>query len=139
MVHSGAFAKFVGRVDLVIRDGELLSHDYTLFPVDGSVPSDAEVIDILEEYTEELDATFNTDQVLGYAEEKLTRYGSTGGDRVAEQMALWKKRLAPREVGDATAVGGDIGAYAGATTAADPIEELCAEDPAADECRVYDD
>jgi len=42
--------------------------------------------------------------------------------------------------GDTTATaGGDIGAYAGATTAADPIEELCAEDPAADECRVYED
>jgi len=84
------------------------------------------------------------DEVYGYlgylnSVRRFTSYGSTGGDRVAEQMALWKKRLAPREVGDATAVGGDIGAYAGATTAADPIEELCAEDPAADECRVYED
>jgi hypothetical protein len=41
--------------------------------------------------------------------------------------------------GGAGTVGGDVGAYAGATSAADPIEELCAEDPAADECRVYED
>jgi 5'-nucleotidase/UDP-sugar diphosphatase len=95
VVHSGAFAKFVGRVDLVIRDGELLSHDYTLFPVDNSVPSDAEVVDILEEYVEALDATYNTDQVLGYAEEKLTRYGSTGGDSMLGNFTAEAMRFYP--------------------------------------------
>jgi hypothetical protein len=29
--------------------------------------------------------------------------------------------------------------YAGTTDAADPMEKFCAEDPGADECRVYED
>jgi 5'-nucleotidase len=78
-----------------MRDGELLSHDYTLFPVDNSVPSDPEIVDILEEYSESLDATYNTEQVLGYAEEKLTRYGSTGGDSMLGNLAAEAMRFYP--------------------------------------------
>ena len=95
VVHSGAFAKFVGRLDLVIRDGELLSHDYTLFPVDASVDSDPEIVDILEEYTDALSAEYNTDQVLGYAEETLTRYGSTGGDSMLGNLTAEAMRFYP--------------------------------------------
>jgi len=40
---------------------------------------------------------------------------------------------------DGSTTGGDVGAYAGASTIVDPIEALCADDPAADECRVYED
>jgi len=80
VVHSGAFAKFIGRLDLVIRDGNILSTDYTLFPVHAGVPQDPDVVELMEEYQELLDYDFNLNQVIGYAEEKLTRYGSTGGD-----------------------------------------------------------
>lgn len=80
VVHSGAFSKFVGRLDLVIRDGALLSHDYELFAIDGSVPADPYVMDILEEYEDELEDHYDMDQVIGYAESTLTRYGTTGGD-----------------------------------------------------------
>ena len=37
VVHSGAFAKFVGRLDVVVRDGEVLSHKYKLIPVDSYI------------------------------------------------------------------------------------------------------
>lgn len=33
--HSGAFAKYLGRLDLVVRDGEVVSHSYQAFPVDS--------------------------------------------------------------------------------------------------------
>lgn len=48
LVHSGAFAKFFGRADLVVRipkDGEeapygaeIISHRYSLFPITGRIP-----------------------------------------------------------------------------------------------------
>ena len=94
VVHSGAFAKFVGRLDLVIRDGEVLSHSYTLFPVDRNVPSDPEVWELLNEYKEALDYQYDTTQVIGQATRTLTRYGSIGGDSMlgnftAEAMRSW--------------------------------------------------
>ena len=75
----------MGRLDAVVRmeeDGaRVLNHDdYTLFPVDNTVPEDPYVVDILEEYSEELNVKYNTEQVIAYASEKLTRYGSDGGD-----------------------------------------------------------
>lgn len=95
IVHSGAFSKFVGRLDLVVRDGEVLSHAYSLFPVDRTVPPDPEVMDILEEYQEVLDSDYNVDQVLGYATETLTRYGSTGGDSMLGNLTAEAMRFYP--------------------------------------------
>ncbi len=95
VVHSGAFAKFVGRVDLVIRDGEILSFDYQLFPVDATVPEDPHILDIVEEYEEGLADDFNTGQIIGYAEEKLTRYGTTGGDSMLGNFTAEAMRAFP--------------------------------------------
>ncbi|MBN1334554.1 MAG: bifunctional metallophosphatase/5'-nucleotidase [Deltaproteobacteria bacterium] len=87
VVHSGAFAKFVGRVDLVVRDSSLLSIDYTLFPVltvpeddPRFVGDDPAVSEVLEAFQEGLDREINLDQVIGYAERPLRRYGTSGGD-----------------------------------------------------------
>ena len=95
VVHSGAFAKFVGRLDVVVRDGEVMSHDYSLFPVDNTVAEDPEVVDILEEYSEELDVKYNTSQVIAYADQKLTRYGSSGGDSMLGNFAAEAMRFYP--------------------------------------------
>ncbi len=80
VVHSGAFAKFVGRLDLVIQDRQILSHDYHLFAVDRTIPKDPQVEEILDEYRLRLDADYRLDQAIGFAEEQLNRYGSVGGD-----------------------------------------------------------
>ena len=95
VVHSGAFAKFVGRLDLVLRDGKVQSHDYQLFPIDATVPQDPEVVDILEEYTERLDELYNTGQIIGYATETLTRYGSSGGDSMLGNFTAEAMRFYP--------------------------------------------
>lgn len=99
VVHSGAFAKFVGRLDLVIRDGRVLSHKYKLIPVDSyTVTAEQEsavINDILEEYQEGLDARYNTEQVLAQATEKLTRYGSTGGDSMLGNFTAEAMRFYP--------------------------------------------
>ncbi|HNH47791.1 MAG TPA: 5'-nucleotidase C-terminal domain-containing protein, partial [Myxococcota bacterium] len=93
--HSGAFAKFVGRLDLVVQDGQILSHDYTLFPVDRTVPADPAVYEIMREYQEQLDYDYNLDQVLGYAETALTRYGLTGGDSMLGNFTAEAMRAYP--------------------------------------------
>jgi 5'-nucleotidase len=110
VVHSGAFAKFVGRLDLVIRVGEeltfqedgetrrvanpVVSHSYTLFPVDNAVPQDPAVLDIMDEYQDVLDQKYDTSQILGHAWKKLTRYGTSGGDSMlgnftADAIRAW--------------------------------------------------
>lgn len=103
IVHSGAFSKFVGRLDLVIRDGEILSHEYTLRPVwnapDGHggwlLDRKPEVVDILEEYEERLDERYLTTQVIGYAEETLRRYGDFGGDSMLGNFTADAMRFYP--------------------------------------------
>lgn len=93
--HSGAFAKFVGRLDIVIQDGAILSHSYQLFPVDNSLPRDAEVEGILNEYADELSWDFTLDQVIGFANEQLNRYGSTGGDSMLGNFTAEAMRRFP--------------------------------------------
>ncbi|GDX83314.1 multifunctional 2',3'-cyclic-nucleotide 2'-phosphodiesterase/5'-nucleotidase/3'-nucleotidase [Deltaproteobacteria bacterium] len=95
IVHSGAFAKFVGRLDVVVQDGEVLSTDYQLFPIDGTVPEDPEVAEILLEYKEQLDYDLKLDQVIGYAETELTRYGTTGGDSMLGNLTAEAMRFYP--------------------------------------------
>jgi len=84
-VHSGAFAKYVGRLDLVARrddEGRLRirSHDYTLFPVDSTVPEDPELAQLMEEYRLELNQHIDLTSVYGYSPKLLTKYGYEGGD-----------------------------------------------------------
>lgn len=95
VVHSGAFAKFVGRLDVVVQDGAVLSHDYTLFPVDNTVPQDPDVAELLFEYQEQLDYELNLEQVIGYAETELTRYGDGGGDSMLGNLTAEAMRFYP--------------------------------------------
>lgn len=95
IVHSGAFAKFVGRLDVVVQDGEILSHDYRLFAVDKTIPKDPEVEEILEEYRLQLDTDYRLDQAIGFAEVQLNRYGTQGGDSALGNFAAEAMRSFP--------------------------------------------
>lgn len=95
LVHPNAFAKFVARFDVVVRDGRIRSHKFKLFPVDSSVPEDPNVSYVLDEYVEELNRVYSLDRVVVNAKEKLTRFGARGGDSmlgnlVAEAMQFRK-------------------------------------------------
>lgn len=57
--HSGAFTKYLGRLDLVIRNGEVQAHKYRVFPIDSLWCIDPELRDNMPpfgqaEYVEEL-------------------------------------------------------------------------------------
>ncbi len=108
LAHSGAFAKYVGRLDLVVSDQasdfssdffydpinrfEVVSNDYTLFPVTESVPDDPVVARELEPYSQGLDAVANLDLLVGYALDGSRRFSTTGGDSPLGNMiatAMW--------------------------------------------------
>ncbi len=95
VIHSGAFAKYVGRLDLVVRDGEILSIDYELIPVFDhlAMGEDAEVLEILEEYDYWLSQEYNLTQVIGYAEETLYRFGRSTGDSMLGNFAADSMRF----------------------------------------------
>ena len=107
LAHSGAFAKYVGRLDLILsndpedlqnpnydsNDGfEVLTHDYKLFPVNENVPSDPIVASILEPYHQGLDSLANLDLLVGYAFDGSQRNATSGGDSPLGNMissAMW--------------------------------------------------
>ncbi|MFH1463427.1 MAG: bifunctional UDP-sugar hydrolase/5'-nucleotidase [Pseudomonadota bacterium] len=89
VVHSGAFTKYVGRIDLVVRDGEIQSMDYELFPIFDhlAMREDPEVAEILADYDYWLSQEYNLSQTIGYAEETLRRFGNGGGDSMLGNFA----------------------------------------------------
>jgi len=78
--HPNAFAKFVARLDVVVRDKRIVSHKFELFPMDKFVPEDPETRYVLEEYLEGMQRTLLLDRVITTATEPLRRFGDSGGD-----------------------------------------------------------
>ncbi len=107
LAHSGAFAKYVGRLDLILsndpsdlqnpdydpNDGfEVLTHDFNLFPVNENVPSDPIVASLLEPYRQGLDSLADLDLLVGYALDGSRRNATSGGDSALGNMissAMW--------------------------------------------------
>ena len=117
LAHSGAFAKYVGRLDLILSNDpndfpescqdskgnprrcydplngfEVLSNDFQLFPVNETVPSDPIVASTLEPYAQGLDVLANLDLLVGYALDGSRRFSTTGGDSPLGNMistAMW--------------------------------------------------
>jgi 5'-nucleotidase/UDP-sugar diphosphatase len=96
--HSGAFMKYLGRLDTVLsrdpariypgrerdydpRDRwEVVSSRFSLFPVDSTVPEEPTMKRMLEPYARALDTVANLDNLVGYAPADITRTPAGGGD-----------------------------------------------------------
>lgn len=96
--HSGAFMKYLGRLDSVLSNDaeriypghaqdydprdrwEVVSHRFTLFPVDSTVPEEPTMKALLEPYGRALDSLANLDNIVGYAPAEITRTPDNGGD-----------------------------------------------------------
>lgn len=107
LAHSGAFAKFLGRLDVVasnvdtdmppgtydpVNGFEVITDQYRLFPVNETVPEDPIVRRTLEPYAQGLDLFENLDLLIGYAPDGSARFSSTGGDSQLGNMiatAMW--------------------------------------------------
>ncbi|MBI5490010.1 MAG: bifunctional metallophosphatase/5'-nucleotidase [Deltaproteobacteria bacterium] len=103
LCHSGAFMKYLGRLDLVLRKNaadsrngfEVASHEYTLYPVDSTVPEDPAVAYLLEPYALEMEQQIDLDRLIGYAPTTVRRFGSTGGDSPLGNLvadSMWLRR-----------------------------------------------
>lgn len=91
LAHPNAFAKFVARLDVVVRDKRIVAHKFELFPIDNTVPEDPDTRFVLEDYLEIMTQTLLLDRVVTNATEPLRRFGDSGGDSplgnlVAEAM-----------------------------------------------------
>jgi 5'-nucleotidase / UDP-sugar diphosphatase len=99
IAHSGAFAKYVGRLDLIVSNDpkeisptgkpedydpnnrfEVASLRYTAFPVNDQTPEDPVVKEMLEPYKRSLDVTADLDILAGYAPTGSRRIAGNGGD-----------------------------------------------------------
>jgi 5'-nucleotidase len=107
VVHSGAFAKYVGRLDLVVHVGEdnadpekrsrIVSFAYKNIPVDKTIPDDPVIANLLWPYSIKLNQDINLNGVISYVHPpgtaKILRNDTTGGDSqlgnlVARSMQL---------------------------------------------------
>jgi len=108
LVHSGAFAKFVGRLDLVVHVGSdnndpdkrsrITSFSYINIPVDNDVPDDPDVANVMWPYSVQLNRDIDLNGVFSYvgpqpAGSKIVRSDASGGDSqlgnlVARSMQL---------------------------------------------------
>jgi 5'-nucleotidase / UDP-sugar diphosphatase len=97
--HSGAFAKYVGRLDLVVSNDrnlisptgdandyddvngfEVQSSRYQAFPIDSRVPEDPVLVDMLQPYRRSLDLVADLDTLVGYSPDGSRRFATSGGD-----------------------------------------------------------
>lgn len=102
LAHSGAFLKYLGRLDLVLRqagdpiDGfEVVTRDYAAIPIDATVPEDPVVAYLLEPYAREMERTIDLDRLIGYAPSIVRRFGAEGGDSQLGNLvadSMWMRR-----------------------------------------------
>jgi len=123
LVHSGAFAKYVGRLDTVVRmDPEtgryrVRSHDYTLFPIDKNVPEDPEMAQLMHQYRLELNQQIDLTSIYGYSAKLLTKYGYEGGDSsLGNLVSEAIRKFARVEIGFTNTLGIRSNMYPGPIT-----------------------
>jgi 5'-nucleotidase / UDP-sugar diphosphatase len=109
LAHSGAFAKYVGRLDLALSNDpaevgpgydpvngfEVVADQYTLFPVTEEVPEDPHLVNTLDPFRQSLDALVDLDLLVGYAPAGVSRVAPAGGDSPLGNMvatAMWLRQ-----------------------------------------------
>ena len=109
LAHSGAFAKFVGRLDLIVSDQasdngpeydpinrfEVVQSDYKLIPVTEDTPEDPHVRETLVQYQAGLDALVDLDLLVGYSPGGVKRSATGGGDSALGNMvasSIWQRQ-----------------------------------------------
>ncbi|HEY3352087.1 MAG TPA: bifunctional UDP-sugar hydrolase/5'-nucleotidase [Polyangia bacterium] len=116
LCHSGAFAKYVGRLDLAVHVGDARSADplmsqthvasytYDLIPVDSRIPADGEALRVLEPYELELNRRLDltkTFAFVGTADgSKIFRNDAGGGDSQIGNLVTLSMRVRNRVEAD---------------------------------------
>ncbi len=105
IAHSGAFAKYVGRLDLILSNDatqfsgydpvngyEVVSSKYQAFPIDDSIPEDPVMVDLLQPYRRTLDKVADLDILIGFSPTGAKRTAPQGGDSPLGNLiatAMW--------------------------------------------------
>jgi 2',3'-cyclic-nucleotide 2'-phosphodiesterase (5'-nucleotidase family) len=84
IVQAGAYAKYVGRLDLEVERGRVVSHEGKLIVLDASVPDEPHVAAIIEDYKSRMDAKLG--EVIGRTDVFLD--GSLRAMRTGEETNL---------------------------------------------------
>jgi 5'-nucleotidase len=109
--HSGAFAKYVGRLDLLLSNDpkeasptgnpadydptngfEVVSHKYIPFPIDDTVPDDPNIDNLLLPYQRALDYVPDLNILAGFSPLGASRTAPQGGDSALGNMisdSMW--------------------------------------------------
>jgi 5'-nucleotidase / UDP-sugar diphosphatase len=96
LIHSGAFAKYVGRIDLVVHVSDngdnadpehrsrITSFAYVNQPVDSTIPDDPELANLMWPYSVQLNQDIDLNGVFSYVDpvggETIARNDPSGGD-----------------------------------------------------------
>ena len=117
LCHSGAFAKFVGRLDLVVHLADPLvpgdrtfvkSYTYQPIPIDDRIPEDPEMVNFLEPYQLKMNRTLALTQNLAIIPcpkdqatcPKILRSDPDGGDSQLGNLVATSMRLRRRVEAD---------------------------------------
>jgi 5'-nucleotidase / UDP-sugar diphosphatase len=109
LVHSGAFAKFVGRLDVVVRVGadnsrpdrrsRITAYAYDNLPVDSRTPDDQDVAELLWPYSVAISREIDLDGVFAYVNtpgaSKIVRNDLSGGDSQLGNMVARAMQVRP--------------------------------------------
>jgi len=115
LVHSGAFAKFVGRLDVVVHVGDnnadperrsrVTSFTYTNLPIDSKtdidgtplIPNDPEISNLMWPYSVQINQEIDLNGVFSYvnpeSDAKVTRTDLSGGDSQLGNMVARSMQL----------------------------------------------
>lgn len=114
LVHSGAFAKFVGRLDVVVRVGtnnadpdqrsRITSFNFENIPIDSKlcggqpcIPEDPEIANLMWPYSVRINQEIDLNGVFAYVDqpegEKILRTDPTGGDSQLGNMVARSMQL----------------------------------------------
>jgi 5'-nucleotidase len=119
LCHSGAFAKYVGRLDLVVHVASqaeraagqrsfVKAYTYKLIPVEDSIKADPDLTNLLEPYQFAMDRYLNLNQVYALVAcpvnsgtcPKTTRSDPNGGDSQLGNLVATSMRLRKRVEAD---------------------------------------
>ncbi len=111
IAHSGSFAKYVGRLDVMLTNDpslvtptgnpadydtvngyEVVSSKYQAFPIDDTVPEDPVIVDMLQPYRRTLDKVADLDILVGFSPGGAKRTAPQGGDSPLGNLvatAMW--------------------------------------------------
>jgi len=116
LVHSGAFAKYVGRLDLVVHVGDpaaadrddqrshVKSYTYDLIPIDARIASDGDMLRTLEPYEIKLNQSLDLTKSFAFVGTadgaKIYRNDASGGDSQIGNLVTLSMRVRKRVEAD---------------------------------------